>query len=338
MPRIRPKETATGEHDSFLDIVANIVGILIILVMVVGVRAKNAPPPAAIADPEFQEKQAELKRQLAIEQSLRRDVWKLAEQAQSIVAEAERRYIERAQMAAMVSAWQHKLETTRQKLDAQSTEHAQLRRALADAEAELARLQRQRQRVARSEPERKVIESYPTPISHTVDGNEVHFQLRHGRIAAIPLERLIERLQSDAQSKAYKLMDLPEITETVGPVAGFRMRYTIRRFNLTPQMQMQTGRTGSVARLTRWVLLPVSGDLGETVEEALQPGSEFLRTLSQHDPSRITVTVWTYPESFSAFRQIKKRLYEMGFACAARPLPEGLPISGSPQGTKSAAQ
>ena len=32
------------DHDSFLDIVANIVGILIILVMVVSVRARDAPP------------------------------------------------------------------------------------------------------------------------------------------------------------------------------------------------------------------------------------------------------------------------------------------------------
>ncbi len=38
-------ESAGQDHDSFLDIVANIVGILIILVMVVTVRAKDAPLP-----------------------------------------------------------------------------------------------------------------------------------------------------------------------------------------------------------------------------------------------------------------------------------------------------
>ena len=43
----RAKEDAASGHDSFLDIVANIVGILIILVMVVGVRARNAPVQAS---------------------------------------------------------------------------------------------------------------------------------------------------------------------------------------------------------------------------------------------------------------------------------------------------
>ena len=47
----RAKEEAASGHDSFLDIVANIVGILIILVMVVGVRARNAPVQASpVAD------------------------------------------------------------------------------------------------------------------------------------------------------------------------------------------------------------------------------------------------------------------------------------------------
>ena len=48
--------------------------------------------------------------------------------------------------------------------------------------------------------------------------------------------------------------------------------------------------------------------------------------------------VESYQDSFASFRRIKKELYKMGFSVAARPLPVGTPISGSPQGTKSAAQ
>lgn len=338
MARRISQQVPAGEHDSFLDIVANIVGILIILVMVVGVRAKNAPPAAAVSDPRSEQVQAELKRQLSVERSLRADVWKLAERARAIVEEAEHQYLERNQLAAMVAAWQHNVEEVRGQLGSQADEDLRLQRELDEAEARLAELNRQRQRALEEEPERVVIESYPTPLSQTVDGSEAHFQLRAERIVAIPLERLIEKLKDDAQRKAYKLADLPEITETVGPVGGFRLRYTIRRFELTPEMQMATGRRGSVARLTQWILLPVSSELGEPVDRALQKGSDFLRALAELDAGGTTVTVWTYPESFGAFRKIKKRLYELGYACAARPLPAGLPISGSPHGSKSAAQ
>lgn len=44
MTRRSPRENDQPGHDSFLDIVSNIVGILIILVMVTGVRAKNDLP------------------------------------------------------------------------------------------------------------------------------------------------------------------------------------------------------------------------------------------------------------------------------------------------------
>ena len=44
-------EDSTPGHDSFLDIVSNIVGILIILVMVTGVRAKNYKPENERTEP-----------------------------------------------------------------------------------------------------------------------------------------------------------------------------------------------------------------------------------------------------------------------------------------------
>ena len=59
--------------------------------------------------------------------------------------------------------------------------------------------------------------------------------------------------------------------------------------------------------------------MGETVAEALAPGSQFLAAITSRRINRntLTVTLWTYPDSFDAFRQIKKELYHMGFAVAA---------------------
>ena len=84
--------------------------------------------------------------------------------------------------------------------------------------------------------------------------------------------------------------------------------------------------------------MPISEDLGEPVEDALRPDSQFHRDLAEAGTARPVVTIWTYPDGFAAFRRIKEELYRLGFATAARPLPRNAPISASPQGSKSAAE
>ncbi len=71
---------------------------------------------------------------------------------------------------------------------------------------------------------------------------------------------------------------------------------------------------------------------------ALEQGSDFRRSLAKILPGRTTITIWVYPDGFDAFRQIRKELYRLGYTIAARPLPPGASISGSPEGSKSAAQ
>jgi hypothetical protein len=74
------------------------------------------------------------------------------------------------------------------------------------------------------------------------------------------------------------------------------------------------------------------------MREALQPGSEFNATLQGLNPDRTTVTVWVYPDSFNAYRELKQYLFGRGFLCAARPLPADHPLGGSPNGSRSSAQ
>ena len=58
---------------------------------------------------------------------------------------------------------------------------------------------------------------------------------------------------------------------------------------------------------------------------ALQEGSDFRQALAKILPGRTTITIWVYPDGFDAFRQIRKELYRLGYAIAARPLPPGSP-------------
>ena len=86
------------------------------------------------------------------------------------------------------------------------------------------------------------------------------------------------------------------------------------------------------------MLLPTDNTLGEPAGEALGEGSRFREVLAAYRPDETTVTIWVYEESFAEFRALKKALYRMGYATAGRPLPRNVPIGGSPDGTKSAAQ
>ena len=123
----------------------------------------------------------------------------------------------------------------------------------------------------------------------------------------------------------------------IGPYRGFQMQYTLKRGTFT--METRTGTVQqSLVELDNFVLYPVQEGLGETFEEAMQPDSELRSILAGYDPNQATVTVWVYPDSFEFLRLLKEDLFKLGYLTASRPMPEGQPISGSPQGTRSTAQ
>ena len=150
-----------------------------------------------------------------------------------------------------------------------------------------------------------------------------------GRLAYIPFDILVDQLKGVLREQAWKMHDQPELTDTLGPVAGFRLRYNIERHD-TPR--------GSIMQVSYIEFIPSSSQMGEPMDVALQPKSKFRDKLEMLSPRQYTITVWTYPDSFADFRKLKKELYQLGYAVAARPLMEGMPIGASPQGTKSSAE
>ncbi len=337
MPRRSSQSDGAVGHDSFLDVVANIVGILIVLVIVAGLRAQNAPVQAADSQDALKPMAAALQRDDATQRQLYDDVMQIAGQMENVQRETVLRQIERNRLATIVAALQRQLQTRRAELSGDDKEEFDLKRSLADARRQLDQLDEQARQASAATPDATVVESYPTPLGKVVDDNEVHFQLLGGRIVLIPLDQLVERFRLDARRQLYKLLDTPELTETIGPIDGFRMRYTLQRYD--DHIDARTGRGGGTyARLIRWTLIPQSNQLGETTDDALAGGSAFRDALAHLHPGRTTITIWTYPESFNDFRRIKKELYRLGFATAGRPLPDGIPISGSPDGSKSSAE
>jgi hypothetical protein len=330
MPR-RPRDDSTGfGSDSFLDVIANVVGIMIILVIVAGVRAARAPADTA-GDRPLDDLVAAV---AAMEAG--------ADAADARRAAAERALAaasdQRARLQSLVAQREADLADRRAQATLAVREADQAAREIALAGAELDRLHDELSEVLSQRPETVTIESYPTPISQTVDGPEAHFRLSAGRIVAIPIDELLEQLRSQAVGQVWRLREQPEATDVVGPVGGFRMRYTMRRVDASLDARFAGAGGGSYAQLAQWTLVPSDAVLGETLEEALAPDSQFRAALAAHDPRDVTVTLWTYPDSFAEYRALRKELFRLGYATAGRPLPDGHPIGGSPDGSRSAAQ
>jgi len=336
MPRPKPETDEAPGYDSFLDIVANMVGMLIILVVIVGVRVKNAPAPAIVEQAARED--PELAKQEVAAVSLRADVFRIEEQKETVEAETveHRRY--RDLLAVAVSIAEHKIQSRREQLDAESRRDFDLQRDLAEGRRRLEQLDRERQAAAGAKDAPVEVKCYPTPLSKTVDAKEAHFQLRGGRLVYVPLNELLDEMVGEFHRKKYKLRYQTEYVDAIGPVEGFRLKYILGRFDVTPEMAADIGMAGQIIRLMRCEFIPVADDLGETTDRALASNSDFRARLQRLRPGQNTITVWVYEDSFNEFRRIKKELFQLGFACAGRPLQKGEYISGSPEGSKSAAQ
>jgi hypothetical protein len=318
--------TEAVNSDSFLDIVASVVSIMIIMVVMEGMRIKNAPVTTAIeSDPSV----AELQHDLAGEQSVKADVLKADNEVRQLKQWSAARGAERDMLATTVAVLEKKIDQRRQNLDQEKRQGFDLTRAVSQANYRLDQLAKEREQAEISEAAPVVLESYSTPISKVVDKYEVHFILSGGNIAYIPKDALEREFVEDARRKIYKLsQNSPEMTETIGPIEGFRIRYTL-------ELQNHGGRP-EVMYL--WELKPVTNMMGEPADMALSEGSAFRRELSKLRRGMHTITIHAYGDSFEAFRKIRKELYRLGFSVAARPLSAEMSIGFSPAGSKSTAQ
>jgi hypothetical protein len=331
-------------YDSFLDTVTNIVGILIILVMVVGVRAQHAPVKLDTTNtpeisPEVQSRRTraeELARRSTALLSLRRDVLELAATTQAVEAERAAREYERQRLALAVALAKKELDERTANLSQEQRQREQLTAAIAQLERDIAAWET-RLAEASSTAETVQIVNHPTPLAVPTDFEEIHFVIRRGKIAYIPLESLLDELMADARRKLPRLFDMPEITGTVGPIGGFKLEYSVIRRTIGEAEVAGVPGAGAYAQLRRWILIPEE-EVGEPVATALEESSEFRRRVAGFRPDKTTVTIWCYPDGFADFRRLKDFLQERGYSVAGRPLPEGFPIMGSPKGTKSSAQ
>ena len=332
MARPKQEDISAAGQDSFLDVVTNIVGILIILVMVVGGRVGqiglSAGPKAEARAAELEAELGRMEMELATSEG---EIAGLASQGQSIgmataaAAEAQMR------LATAAAAVKVEVEERKRGVDASRARAAESAARKKDLEVEIEKCTLELEGLAHLPAQTKEVLAYPTPIGRTVTGDELHFRLDQGRIAYIPLTELFELAKAQTQRKgSSSIANLSNRIETVGPVQGFSLDYVI-------EARVDQARGQVLIRSREWVVRPMAGHTGETVEEALRADSKLFRVLANVTPET-TVTLWTYPDSFAAFRSLREELHRRGLPTAGRPLPEGAPIGGSADGSKSVVQ
>lgn len=422
MSRRRPPAEPGFGSDSFLDIIANIVGILIILIVVAGVRVGQAPvdvptpdevtapvsPPVEVAQveppaelpiviepvtvppeisiPEASEPEpsppvivdatpapawltsalfAETDvpperppvpvrppavaepRPLRIKQPSQELLTRIQSLRQSLTEYAATLNAlrqQQVQLNAEITKTSQDATATVQLQAALKATQEQQRRQLLNIEREYARVEAEfigkqlaLDSIENTQPTAKTIRHQLTPVGRVVEGDELHFHLKGGRIAYVPLEELIERMKTQVKRQKDWVLRTGRLKGRIGPQDGFHLDYLVAKQSMSALDEARLG--GGYARVTPVLLefVPEDRFYAETASEALNPVSMFVRRLRM-SPQNATLTFWVYPDSFQLYRELKEFAHEEGFTVAARPLQNGDVISASPFGSRSVGQ
>jgi hypothetical protein len=339
--------------DSFLDVVANVVGIILRLILVVWVSARSysslhtippsapdkpsAEPTKEVSDP-LQIELAQRRRELAEVQA------RLLEQLRHL-EQAEQGQAQAAGKLADAVARREQLDRDRSQLTQTTHRHE---REQQDAALSLAQLQeRSRQlgeaiRAIEQLPPAKQVLRYQTPVSRPIHSDELLFECRQGRVAFIDIAALLQDVRPRLDDSSKQLRTQWQVSDVVGPVGAFQLRYTVERergpIDGALGGDSPTSGTGFRYGLSSWEIEPVTLVHGEDEATALTASSEFRQIADRLDPQQVTVTFWVYPDSFPLYRRLRDYLYERDVVVAGRPLPEGVPIASSRRGTVSRGQ
>ncbi len=337
--------------DSFLDLVANVVGIIVRLILVawVGARSYKAlvdvpvpPPDLPLSTPE--ELTAPLKHELAKHRiDLQQTQERLLEQLRR-VKELRADNDEAGRQVAALSVRRAELEQEQSALEVALRGRGQ---SVATVALSLEELRQRRQRLdeevralEKLPPARKVLR-YRTPVSRPVRSDELHFECREGRVTFIDVASFVAEMRDALPDHAEELRSRWQVEGVTRPVGPFRVRYRVER-----QRGLLDSLGGSVpdadssfrCGLSAWVVEPLEPRRGESVERAMAAGSAFRQIADRLDPEFAVVTFWVYEDSFPLFRTLRDYLYERGVEVAGRPLPMGHPIASSRRGTASRGQ
>ena len=337
--RVKDDIDDTPGGDSFLDIVANIVGILVLLVVVVGVRAAGSvemPETSTQIDREAiasEEKKA-VRDALASQQ----DVARLTKQISIAKEESWMKDQARLTLAGLAKQLRSDLDAERAKLDEQDKAAYDQNNRLAQAHLELEKLaQEELSLMAIEAPEQETIEFDSTPIIRERVKDEVFLRIVNDQVAYLPITELKQEFERNLNSVRNALASQPgdyaTIERVVGPIEGFTLRCIFQRQIVnTPQGASIIGGL-AIARLEEY-----GSHHSEPIDSAATEGGYIHQRLAAIDPKKTVVTLAIYPDSFDVVPEFEQALRKQGFRVAKSLLREGARITFSPNGRETMLQ
>jgi hypothetical protein len=318
--------------DSFMDIVANIVGILVLLVVVAGVRAGRAiivPEAVVSEDTETTEalktKLSDIVRQAYAEQS---EVTELAGKVASTVDEAGRREAVRESAVLYNTTLRAELDEARKSLNSGDQRSLDSHNAIAQAQLKLDRLTREQVALTSvaPKPDAEIVEVAPTPIVNGEAEELISFRLQKGRLIYVPLNELAKDLSKSIHIPTLIDPAKPVVTrETIGPIEGF-----VGEAEIGWSIRSAGGRVGPLPVLNMLRLREVTPMRGEEPEQAFSPGGYVSSRIELLDPKFIVIQLYVYADSFDTSAAVANRFRERGFRVA-----QFLKTDGSPIGVTS---
>jgi len=351
MARRKATEPAFGS-DSFLDVIANLVGIVLIIIVLVAARIRELPNllPAALTQGEAEAPRDEQSGPLQTEIQL----------LENELAELQRRLLEALKAFDLAAERKENLAKQRVEVQAQATKsRAQMSNQRTDVgnvqqeltradqerrslQERIAQLQRAIQELEKTPREKRVLH-FHLPVSKPVSAGELFFELRAGRVSFIDLQGFLDQVKLKMPQKVEELRRRWEVDEVTESLGAFRMRYTVARERTTGLDRAfgehpPTEDRGFASALDSWIIEPILAVRGESLTDALADRSRFRQVIDLSDPDQLVLTFFVYADSFELYRQLRDWLYERGFQVAGRPLALDRPISGSRHGTLSRGQ
>ncbi len=357
MQRAEDDDSMAGQ-DSFIDVICNMVGILIVLVTIVGMRTSQAPAEfyaaaakAAVASanskaaPVDPTEVAKLKNQLddAVRQARAAEDEVKTALVQAVDLRRESQIVD-AQRQGLLQARtivEQQIAERRSKLDAVGQRQFDVQRKITESQVRLHELTQEQVSLLAEPAKVEEVQCVPTPLAKTVNGDdrELHVRIKQGQLAIVPTQALLDELVAHGGDYLRSgLSQRQEAQDTYGPIDGFRMRFSVERYEeLLPGASPLTPlrRTGVVQTA---VFLPTADSIGQAMEQALLPDSRFMQTLRTKRSAAPAVVAWVYPDSYAELRSLKKALWELSVPLAVRPLTPGQPIVFSTEGSRAEAQ
>ena len=343
--RRRPlkNEAIHFSFDSFLDLVTNVVGIIIRLILVTWVGARsyhtgmqwiegdaasqaNQKPAAKIGDDPLATRIEASKRDLDDAKT------KLLAQLKELDEIDEKAKSTNEQLVILVGR-RTELEKEKKKLESKgkicgvpvkeaNLSVAEVRQRSKDLLAELKRLE--------AMPVSRKQLKYHAPVSRIVQSEELNFECKYGRVTYIDMPAFMQEIKASVDEVKAEMRTRTRVERVAGPIGFYRLRYVFERSGSTID--------NGTFSLSSWEVEPINAERGETLQQAQAAKSEFRQLTDALDPRLTVVTFWVYSDSFELFRQLRDQLYDRGLDVAGRPLPPDSLIAASRNGTASRGQ